>query len=175
MSALRIRAAEPNDAPALSALARRTWSDAFGPGVSPEDLASELEATRSEAYFADALREKTILVAEEDGELLGYVQFGDVTIPEVEARPGDQSLNRLYVDTALQGRGLGRRLLEAALQHPRLASASRIFLAVWDENDRAVGLYESYGFRKVGATTVTVGAEVMEDRVMLLDKTGLAS
>ncbi len=32
-----------------------------------------------------ALREKTILVAEADGALLGYVQFGDVAIPEVDA------------------------------------------------------------------------------------------
>jgi diamine N-acetyltransferase len=168
----RIRAAEPGDVPALSALAKRTWADAFGDGVSADVEASELEEGRSEAYFAGASREKTILVAEENGVLLGYVEFGDVTIPEVQARPGDQSVHRLYVETALQGRGLGRALLEAALQHPRLANASRVFLDVWDENRRAVRLYESVGFQRVGTTRFTIGAEVMEDAVMLLDKTG---
>jgi diamine N-acetyltransferase len=167
-----IRPATSSDVSALSELAKRTWSEAFGDGVSPEDEASELEEGRSETYFDNALREKTILVAEEDGALLGYVQFGEVTIPEVEVKPGDQSLNRLYVDPNLQGRGLGRRLLEAALRHSRLANASRIFLTVWDENERAVQLYESYGFRRVGTTTFAVGAEVMEDIVLLLDKTG---
>jgi diamine N-acetyltransferase len=113
-------------------------------------------------------------VAEEDGALLGYVQFGDVGIPEVQAKPGDQGLQRVYVETALQGRGLGRRLVEAALQHPRLAEAKRVFLQVWDENERAVRLYESVGFRKIGTTTFTIGSEVTEDVVMLLDRSDTA-
>ena len=93
--AMTIRPVTPDDVPALAALARRTWSDAFGHGLSPDDHAAELEETRSEAYFAVALRERTILVAEEGGALLGYVQFGEVTIPEVEIRPEDRALQRL--------------------------------------------------------------------------------
>jgi diamine N-acetyltransferase len=165
-----IRPARVADVSALSALAKRTWSEAFGEGVSPDDEAAEVKETRSEAYFARALRAKTILVAEEDGSLLGYVQFGDVEIPEVRARPGDQALQRVYVERVFQGRGLGQRLMAAALQHPRLAGAKRIFLQVWDKNERAVRLYESFGFQCVGATTFTIGSEVMEDLVMLLDK-----
>jgi ribosomal protein S18 acetylase RimI-like enzyme len=102
--------------------------------------------------------------------LLGYVQFGDVGIPEVEPEPGDEGLQRLYVETALQGRGLGRSLLEAALRHPRLTEAKRIFLQVWEENERAVRLYESFGFRRAGTTTFAIGAEVMEDLVMVLER-----
>jgi diamine N-acetyltransferase len=94
------------------------------------------------------MEETTILVAEEGRALIGYVQFGDVQIPEVEVRPGDQGLRRLNVDTAIQGQGLGRRLMNAALDHPRLASASRIFLTVWEKNAPAIHLYESFGFKK---------------------------
>jgi ribosomal protein S18 acetylase RimI-like enzyme len=158
-----------SDVPALSELAKRTWSDAFGDGVSPDEETAELEKTRSDTYFTNALRKTTILVAEENSALLGYVQFGDVGIPEVQAQPGDQELQRLYVDTALQRRGLGRKLMEAALQHPRLAEARRIFLQVWDTNDRAVRLYETLEFQKVGSTTFTIGSVVMEDLVMLLE------
>ena len=64
------------DVPALADLAKRTWSDAFGDGVSRDDEATELAAGRSEAYFARALETKTILVAEADCVLVGYVQFG---------------------------------------------------------------------------------------------------
>jgi ribosomal protein S18 acetylase RimI-like enzyme len=166
-----IRVATPADVPALSDLATRTWSEAFGSSVSSDDEAAELEKTRSERYFVDALRDKTILVAEADGALLGYVQFGDVEIPGVEAQAGDQGLHRAYVDSAAQGRGLGRALLSAALEHPRLVAASRIFLTVWDRNYRAVDLYRSYGFRTVGTTKLTIGSEVVEDLVMRLDKT----
>jgi ribosomal protein S18 acetylase RimI-like enzyme len=165
-----IRPARSSDVPALSELAKRTWSDAFADAVSPDGEAAELEETRSEPYFANALREETILVAEADGALVGYVQFGDVGISEVQVQPGDQGLQRLYVETALQRRGLGRKLLAAALQHPRLAEARRIFLQVWDRNERAVRLYESFGFEKVCTTTFTIGSELMEDVVMLLDR-----
>jgi diamine N-acetyltransferase len=168
-----IRSATANDVSALSELAKRTWLAAFGNGINAADVAVDVEERRSEAYLANALREKTILVAEAAGALVGYVQFADVAIPEVDVRAGDQELERLYVDSGLQGRGLGRRLLTAALEHPRLAGANRIFLQVWDENERAVRLYESFGFRKVGATTFSIGSEVMEDLVMLLERGGV--
>ena len=157
--------------PALSGLASRTWSSAFGASVGADDEAAELADGRSEAYFRCALRTRTILVAADDeGALLGYVQLGEVDIPEVEDRPGDAALQRLYVDTGLQGRGLGRALLEAALRHPRLAGASRVFLTVWEQNERAVRLYERAGFRVVGTTRFTIGSQVAEDLVMLRER-----
>jgi RimJ/RimL family protein N-acetyltransferase len=171
----RIRPATPSDVPALSELAKRTWAAAFGSSVSPEDEAAELEKMRSEGYFAEALRASTILVAEEDGTLLGYVQFGEVEIPEVEVRPGDQALHRIYVDLGLQGKGIGRELLKAAFRHPRLARASRIYLTVWERNEAAIRLYERFGFRTVGTTTFTIGGEVVEDLVMLLDRGAVTS
>jgi ribosomal protein S18 acetylase RimI-like enzyme len=168
---LQIREATPADVHALSELAERTWSDAFGGSVSPDDEAVELEKTRSETYFIGTLKEKTILVAERSDTLVGYVQFGDVDIPELEVRPGDRELHRIYVETELQGRGVGRRLMNAALEHPRLADASRIFLQVWERNERAIRLYEGLGFKTVGTTTFTIGSgEVAEDLIMLLDR-----
>jgi ribosomal protein S18 acetylase RimI-like enzyme len=127
--------------------------------VSAEDLAAEVEEKRSERYFRRALVTETILVAEADGALVGYVEFGD------------RSIHRLYVETAHQGRGIGRELVQAALSHPRLRAAPRVSLEVWDQNARAIALYESLGFRTVGTTPVTIGrTEVGEDLVMVLER-----
>jgi diamine N-acetyltransferase len=168
---VRIRPVTEADLPALADLAKRTWLDAFGDSVSADDAAAEVEATRSEAYFRDALRTDTILVADADGELIGYVKFGDVTIPEVAPEPGDAGVHRVYVETALQGRGVGRELMQAALSHRRLQAARRVYLEVWEENRRAVALYESLGFHTVGTTPVTIGSnEVGEDLVMVLER-----
>jgi ribosomal protein S18 acetylase RimI-like enzyme len=168
---MRIRPVTEADLPELSALATRTWLDAFGDSVSAADRAAEVEETRSERYFRDAHRTDTILVAEAGGGLVGYVKFGDVRIPEVDAAPDDAGLHRVYVDTTHQGRGVGRALVEAALSHPCLRAAPRVYLEVWEENRAAVGLYESLGFRRVGTTKVTIGAsEVGEDLVMVLER-----
>jgi len=167
-----IRPMTAADVRPLSALARRSWADAFGEGISREGLAVELESSRSEGYFTAALKDerKTVLVAEDAGTLLGYVQFGEVDIPEVAPAPDDAALHRVYVDTTAQGRGIGRRLTEAALAHPRLARASRIFLQVWEANERAVRLYESVGFRRIGTTRFTIGDEPMEDALYVRER-----
>ena len=58
--------------------------------------------------------------------------------------------------------------MDAALAHPRLVSAARIYLQVWHRNERAIRLYESLGFRVVGTTTFRIGVgELAEDLVML--------
>jgi diamine N-acetyltransferase len=165
-----VRPVEARDVPPLSALAARTWADAFGHSASFEELSAELELTRSEEYFLGAMNRDEILVAEVDGGLAGYVQFGDVDISEVDLEPGDQDLRRVCVETRLHGRGIGRVLTEAALAHPRLTRAPRVFLQVWEQNTAAVGLYESLGFRTVGRTRFTIGAgEAVEDLVMALE------
>ena len=168
---MRIRPVTEADLPPLADLATRTWLDAFGDSVSADEAAAEAEDTRSEEYFRAALRTDTILVAEADGQLVGYVKFGEVEIAEVDAEPGDGGLHRVYVETAQHGRGIGRELVHAALSHPRLQAAPRVYLQVWEENRTAVGLYESLGFRTVSTTRVTIGAnEVGEDLVMVLER-----
>ena len=155
---IAVRPARPNDVPAIAALARRSWLDEFGDSVPPEAAAEEA-ASRSEAYFASALATDTILVADDGGAIAGFAQFDDA------------ELHRLYVETALQGRGIGRALLEAALEHPRLAGAERVVLQVWEQNERAVRLYESAGFRRAGTRSFTIGSgEQVEDLVLVLDR-----
>jgi ribosomal protein S18 acetylase RimI-like enzyme len=157
--------------PALSALAKRTWSDAFGASVNQAAAATELNEGRSEHYFESALEENVILVTDVKGELVGDAEIGNVRIPEVDAQPDDMSLHRLYVDTALHGHGVGRQLMTGALGHPTLAAAKRVYLQVWSENTRARRLYEHFGFHNVSTTTFTIGSDVMEDLIMRLDKT----
>lgn len=153
-----IREARADDVPALADLAARTWLDAFGATVSPEDAASEAAEGRSEERLHRALAERTILVADDGSALVGYVEFDDA------------ELCRLYVETKLQGRGVGRALLDAALANPRLANAERVVLQVWDENTRAVRLYESVGFRRIGTKQFTIGNDVLEDAVFALER-----
>ena len=171
VAGVHIRPAHRTDVAALADLATRTWQDEFGSSLEPEDLAVELHTRRSPEYFESALEQTTILVADDGRSLVGYVQFGLVDIPAVNASEGDMQLRRLYLDRADQGRGLGRRLIEAALAHPALAAAGRVYLSVWEENERALHLYESVGFHRVGVTPYSIGDKLIgEDLVLCLDR-----
>jgi ribosomal protein S18 acetylase RimI-like enzyme len=57
---------------------------------------------------------------------------------------------RMYVAEASAGAGVGRKLLRAAVSHAReLPGVAKVNLTVAAHNARAVGLYESEGFRTI--------------------------
>lgn len=145
-----IRPVHNEDLDPLAALARRSYRAAFGTTFPAEDVEAYIAATRSAGAFRKALRTDVILVAEERDALRGYVQFGPVQTPDLEAGAHDGELRALYVDPQCQNRGIGGRLLIAALEHPRLLAAEQVFLDVWIRNAGARRLYERHGFRVVG-------------------------
>src|SRR5437773_229715 len=102
-----IREVESGDIPALSALARKTYTETFGHSLTASELALQLEETRSEAFFREAMTSDTILVTvNDDHTLIGYVQICDVTLPIDTAADTDQQLNALYVHSDYQGKGI---------------------------------------------------------------------
>ena len=166
-----IRPVEGHEIPALSALASRTYRDAFGASMSADELASQLRTTRSEAYFESAVLEDTILVAVVDEVIVGYVQLSDVRIPIAEASASDQELFALYVHSDYQGKGVGTALMDAAFTHERSRRARKVWLDVWDANTRAIALYTRYGFRPAGRRDFVVDGKVIgSDLVMVREE-----
>jgi ribosomal protein S18 acetylase RimI-like enzyme len=169
MGAMIIRELEGGDVAALAALARKTYADAFGHSFSAADLTAYLQSNLSDAYFLFALDEDGFLGAEVGGRLIGFVQFGAVSIPVPAPSPEDRELRRLYVEASVQGQGIGTRLMEAALAHPRLEAAANIYLDVWEHNHRAQVFYRRYGFAVIGAHSLAVasGAAADQDLIMV--------
>ncbi len=85
-----------------------------------------------------------VLVAEIDGAVAGYVSIRPAT--ELQASTHVQHVNGLAVDPVLQGRGVGRALIEAAAAQARRRWARRLTLRVLGPNLAARRLYESSGF-----------------------------
>jgi ribosomal protein S18 acetylase RimI-like enzyme len=150
-----MRTAKTADLAALSALARETYAAAFGHSMSAEDLATQLRDTRSESYFQAALQTDAILLACVEGTLVGYLHLRG------QPQNGDVEIHAFYVAPAMQGQGVGTTLLEIAAAHPRIADARHITLDVWEENPRAIALYQRHGFTIVGKRDFTVGGRVL--------------
>jgi GNAT superfamily N-acetyltransferase len=65
--------------------------------------------------------------------------------------PYNAQLRRLYVDPGHWGRGIGRRLHDAALDHLRTAGHPVVALWVLEGNVRARSMYERWGWRATPA------------------------
>ncbi|MDX2221169.1 MAG: GNAT family N-acetyltransferase [Rhodospirillaceae bacterium] len=91
------------------------------------------------------------------GGAVGYALCAPMSLPYAAALPGAVELKRLYVDAAAQGRGLGRRLLAAAVDWAVAQRAPEVYLGVYCENFGAQRLYAAHGFAKVGEYAFAVG------------------
>ena len=167
-----IRQVDIDDIAALSELARETYADAFGHSFSSSDLAFHLKNNLSDTYFLQVVGQDTILVADVEDRLIGFVQFGTVKLPVAEQSPKDRELRRLYVHSDFQNKGIGTQLFDAALDHMRLNEAENIYLDVWEHNSDAINFYKRYGFEVIGAHDLVVASGVAADRDLIMVRRG---
>lgn len=155
-----------DDAPALSALGRRTFietfvaEDGFAIPYPKADLEPFLDASFGIEATINRLKEAGAAwwVADRDGELLAYANVGPNGLPHPEAQTGDVELRKLYVSRDAQGLGLGTRLLAEALDWMTANTRGAQWIGVWSGNAKAQKLYGAHGFEKVGEYDYPVGA-----------------
>jgi putative acetyltransferase len=88
-----------------------------------------------------------ILIAELDGRAVGCVAL----VPD---GTGAYELSKMAVAPELRGRGAGRTLLSAAIDHARELGATSLFLGSSRKLANAVHLYEALGFQHVAPETL---------------------
>jgi ribosomal protein S18 acetylase RimI-like enzyme len=155
-----IRSVTLIDIPHLVNLAQKTYSDTFGHTMSKEELQHALDE-RSEEYFLSIMNQDVVLVAENSRQLVGFVQFGNVTYNTASPTDSDIELNKIYVEKSYQGKGIGKKLIEAMLSHDRLAGVENIYLDVFAKNEKAIGLYKKYGFQIIGKTPFKIKGQIL--------------
>jgi ribosomal protein S18 acetylase RimI-like enzyme len=166
-STATIRPATADDADRLSRFASRLFRETFAAQNTPQDmdayLSSAFSAARQLSQINDAAT--LTLVAEIDGALVGYAQLRMGPPPPCVPDPQSIELVRLYVESALHGRGLARSLMHAAVAAAS-SRASSMWLGVWEHNPRAIAFYRKWGFVDVGSHMFQLGADRQIDRIM---------
>ncbi len=159
------------DLKALQALGRRTYSDAFGPYNTPEDMALYLESAFSEERLLRELSnpESLFLFLHDDGELSGYIKLNWGGAQSDLKDPDALEIERIYVLSGRQGRGLGEALVARAFEEARARGKSFVWLGVWEKNPRAIRFYERMGFRKFGEHEFVLGTDRQTDHLMRRD------
>jgi len=146
-----VRDARPDDAAAIERVARASWADTYREIFEPayiETFLAEHYATESLAANAEraaAREDAEFLVAERDGMLIAFAQYGE--------GPRGPELYRIYADPAQYGTGAGSALL--AELHRRIGGRVESYvLDVHPDNGRGRAFYDRHGFviAGVGAT-----------------------
>ncbi|HEX3385276.1 MAG TPA: GNAT family N-acetyltransferase, partial [Mucilaginibacter sp.] len=149
----------------LLSLSRKTFYDAFEHVNNPEDfeaytsnaftrekLLSEIEDPDSEFYFA-------IL----DDKAVGYIKL-NYRNAQTEFKDSDAvEVERIYVLADQQGKKIGNRLLDFAIDKAIKQKLGYIWLGVWEHNHDAMRFYQRNGFKAFSSHHFMVGNDKQTD------------
>jgi GNAT superfamily N-acetyltransferase len=144
MQRLQIEIAKASDLPSIMRL------------ISQPDMSPDNRLTEEEVFaFYERLRSnpwhELYVVRQEEPEIIGTLSI--LGLPSF-CHNGDCSLiiEDVVVKTELQGKGIGRRMMEFAIERGRELKCSKLILSSGAKRTDAHSFYESLGFRKHGIT-----------------------
>lgn len=138
MTAIIIREIEASDNKELAQIIRSSLKE-FGadrPGTVYYD------ATTDALYELFREKNSVYYVAEQDGVLLGGVGI----FPSNGLPDDTVELVKMYLRPQARGLGLGKRLIEKALQFARQSGFQRVYIETMPELEQAMRVYEKFGF-----------------------------
>ncbi len=154
---MTLRMANYSDASSIAAISIEVWVGTYlKQGVT--------------AFFADyALEEFTvqkirslindptqlILVSQNEEGIDGFIRVSAKSPAPVNGC-SDMEISTFYVQPRHQGKGIGKRLLSAALKHCRETYVKSVWLTTNAENDPAIDFYLAQGFEHVGETNFCI-------------------
>ncbi|GAB1596887.1 GNAT family N-acetyltransferase [Lysobacter claricitrinus] len=164
-----IRRAAPHDAARLAAFLRQLFVEAYADCSTSANVDAYLDhafgAVQQAAELADPSH-MTWIVADAN-DWLGVLQVRLPSTPPAGVdlhRPAQ--LHRIYLASRAIGQGLGRRLLDTAIDAARAGGADGLWLSVWQRAPGPIAVYGRAGFRIVGTATFQVGDDPLEDWIM---------
>jgi len=157
----RFREATVDDVEAVHDVARATWEHDY-PSVVNREAATETvdDWYGRDQLVADVRRgDALVLVAVADDDVVGFVH-GVVD--------GDRgTILRAYVHPDGRDEGLGRGLVDAALDAFRDRGCERAEAMVLARNDPGNAFYDALGFEHVATDTTLVGGDGYDEHVYL--------
>lgn len=162
--ATTIRKCTKEDLSTLQEISIQTFNDTFRSKNKPENidtylkrafqlpLLEEFEHPSSEFYF--------ILY---NDQVAGYLKINTAEAQTEKIAKNALEIERLYLLSSFQKKGLGRELMEFAFERARALNKQTIWLGVWEKNTNAIAFYKKYGFEKVDAHSFYMGEEEQVD------------
>ncbi len=145
MSGFAVRAAGPADASALVELAQQVGAEPEGWLIADDSW----RGVADERRYLKAIRRHphaAVFVAEEDGKIIGRLSIAR------DPHPGSYHVADLglMVVASHRRRGVGRALLQRAVEWAAESRVRKLELHVFPHNAPAIALYESFGFVREG-------------------------
>lgn len=152
----------------LQEVSRKTFIETFQDQNSPENMKAYLER----AFNIEQLHRELshpysqFFMVFFNDDLAGYLKLNTGDAQTEEMGQASLEVERIYILSAFQKQGLGKFLLNQAIEIAEQQNKQEIWLGVWEENDNALAFYRSKGFKQVGSHSFFMGDEEQIDFIM---------
>ncbi|MEO7536663.1 MAG: GNAT family N-acetyltransferase [Ferruginibacter sp.] len=150
----------------IHSLAHLIWQAAYKDILSPEQMAYMLELIYSKTSLHQQITEKhhQFIIAFENERPVGFASYSIKSSEE----PLTYRLHKIYIDPAIQGKGLGKKLLQYILDDIQVHHPISLELNV-NRHNKAIEFYKSMGFTIIKEEDIDIGnSYFMNDYIMNL-------
>ncbi|WP_066050724.1 GNAT family N-acetyltransferase [Robertmurraya korlensis] len=152
----------------LQEISYETFNETFKDQNSPENMIAYLERAFNVKQLEKELsnRSSEFFFVYFENEVAGYLKINS-NDSQTEER-GEESLEveRIYIKSKFQKHGLGKYLLQKAIEMAMERHKKEIWLGVWEKNENAIAFYKKMGFVQTGVHSFTMGEEEQMDFIM---------
>jgi diamine N-acetyltransferase len=166
--AINLKKCTLEDSRKLQEISYETFNETFKHQNSPENMNAYLE----KAFNLKQLEKELSNISSQfffiyfNNEVAGYLKVN--TDDDQSEEMGDESLEieRIYIKIEFQKHGLGKYLLNKAMEIAMECNKKKIWLGVWEKNENAIAFYKKMGFVQIGAHSFYMGDEEQIDFIM---------
>lgn len=125
---------------------------------SKERLKAELTDPNAEFYFAEL-----------DRKTIGYLKI-NIGDSQTEIKDNEAlEIERIFVLKEFQGKKIGQKLFDKAIELAKEKKKKYIWLGVWDQNHRAINFYKKNGLNEFDKHIFMLGNDKQTDIMMKLN------
>jgi ribosomal protein S18 acetylase RimI-like enzyme len=164
-----IRKAELGDAALIADISRQTFYDSFAGDNTVENMDKFMNGPFARERLMAEVPDPAnyFFIAELAGQTMGYLKMRESGNSKDLQRTDAIEIARIYAVKDAIGRGVGKTLMQAAMDHALLLKKQIIWLGVWEKNQRAIDFYKKWGFTKFGEHVFIVGDDPQTDWLLM--------
>jgi len=157
------------DSRQLQEISYETFNDTFKDQNTPENMKAYLE----KAFNLKQLEKELLNVSSQfffiyfNNEVAGYLKVNMNDAQSEEMDNESLEIERIYIKGEFQKHGLGKYLLNKAIEIAKEHNKKKIWLGVWEKNENAIAFYKKMGFVQTGVHSFYMGDEKQMDFIMI--------
>lgn len=167
--AIKIKAVTEADLATLKEISIVTFRDTFGQQNTPANMQAYLDQAYNDDQLKQELRTKhaAFYFITVDEKLAGYLKL-NIEEAQSEAMGQDSlEVERIYILPQFKRQGLGKRLINYAIEIANKMAKKTVWLGVWERNFAAQQFYQFLGFKRVSEHSFYMGTDQQTDYIMV--------